>query len=65
MDIKTHPTKAVTLVDTSRIAEMFDVSPRTVREWAREGRVPVYRLPHGFRFSEAEVAAAFREEVQS
>ncbi|MDQ6614707.1 MAG: helix-turn-helix domain-containing protein [Actinomycetota bacterium] len=35
------------LLRTSDVAALFQVSPRTVSEWARRGRVPCMRTPGG------------------
>lgn len=35
------------LLRTTDVAALFHVSPRTVSEWARSGRVPCLRTPGG------------------
>jgi excisionase family DNA binding protein len=37
------------LLRTSDVAALFQVSERTVSEWARRGRVPSVRTPSGHR----------------
>ena len=44
------------LLRTSEVAELFSVSSRTVREWARRGLLPSIRTPGGqHRFPERPV----------
>jgi excisionase family DNA binding protein len=44
------------LLRTSEVSEMFSVSSRTVREWARRGLLPTIRTPGGqHRFPERPV----------
>jgi excisionase family DNA binding protein len=44
------------LLRTSEVAELFSVSSRTVREWARRGLLPTIRTPGGqHRFPEHPV----------
>lgn len=44
------------LLRTSEVAELFSVSSRTVREWARRGLLPTIRTPGGqHRFPERSV----------
>lgn len=38
-----------TLLRTSDVAVLFQVSERTVAEWARRGRIPSVRTPGGHR----------------
>jgi excisionase family DNA binding protein len=46
------------LLRTSEVAELFSVSSRTVREWARRGLLPTIRTPGGqHRFPEGPVHA--------
>ncbi|HLI24569.1 MAG TPA: helix-turn-helix domain-containing protein [Acidimicrobiales bacterium] len=37
------------LLRTSDVASLFEVSERTVSEWARQGRIPSVRTPGGHR----------------
>ena len=45
------------ILDTMQVAELLGMNIQKVRKYAREGRIPAYRLPGGrtFRF--------FRDEV--
>jgi excisionase family DNA binding protein len=44
------------LLRTAEVAELFSVSSRTVREWARRGLLPTIRTPGGqHRFPERPV----------
>ena len=44
------------LLRTSEVADLFSVSSRTVREWARRGLLPTIRTPGGqHRFPERPV----------
>ena len=45
------------ILDAAQVAEMLGMNVQMVRQYAREGRLPAYRLPGGrtFRF--------FREEI--
>lgn len=42
------------LMRTSDVAALFQVSERTVSEWARRGRIPSVRTPGGHRRYPAE-----------
>jgi excisionase family DNA binding protein len=44
------------LLRTADVAALFHVSPRTVSEWARSGRVPCLRTPGGqWRYPAARI----------
>ena len=44
------------LLRTADVAALFHVSPRTVSEWARSGRVPCIRTPGGqWRYPAASI----------
>lgn len=50
------------LLTAEEVGERVRVSPDTVKEWARAGRVPCYRLGRKtIRFDLAEVIAALRD----
>lgn len=42
-----EPDDAPDLLRTADVARMFQVSTRTVSEWARQGRIPCMRTPGG------------------
>ncbi|MGH9148969.1 MAG: MerR family transcriptional regulator [Acidimicrobiales bacterium] len=42
------------LLRTREVARLFQVSERTVSEWARRGRLPCVRTPGGHRLYPAE-----------
>jgi excisionase family DNA binding protein len=42
------------LLRTRDVARAFQVSERTIAEWARRGRIPSVRTPGGHRFYPAE-----------
>ncbi len=42
------------LLRTREVAQLFQVSERTVAEWARSGRIPSLRTPGGHRLYPAE-----------
>jgi excisionase family DNA binding protein len=53
------------LLRTSDVALLFQVSERTVSEWARKGRVPSVRTPGGHRrYPVAEIRRLFLENAQ-
>jgi len=37
------------------VAELLNVSETTIRRWVIEGKIPVYRLNHQYRFSRIEI----------
>lgn len=44
------------LITASEAAQLLNVSPDTVRRWAREGRIKVVVLPSGvYRYSQSEI----------
>ncbi len=43
-----------TLLRTSDVAALFQVSERTISDWARRGRIPSVRTPGGHRRYPAE-----------
>lgn len=48
-----------------QVAERFDVTAETAREWARTGKVPAIRLPGGghYRFRREDIEAIERGET--
>ena len=42
------------LLRTREVAQLFQVSERTVAEWARKGRIPSVRTPGGHRLYPAD-----------
>src|SRR5688500_19956686 len=48
------PMLAGRLLRTREVAQLFQVSERTVAEWARRGRIPSVRTPGGHRLYPAE-----------
>lgn len=50
---------------TSDVALLFQVSERTVAEWARRGRIPAVRTPGGHRrYPTAEIRALLAQVQQ-
>lgn len=53
------------LLRTSDVALLFQVSERTVAEWARRGRIPAVRTPGGHRrYPAAEIHALLQQMAQ-
>lgn len=48
------PILAGRLLRTGEVAKLFQVSERTVAEWARRGRIPSVRTPGGHRLYPAD-----------
>jgi excisionase family DNA binding protein len=48
------PMLAGRLLRTREVARLFQVSERTVAEWARRGRIPSVRTPGGHRLYPAD-----------
>jgi len=48
------PTLNTELLRTRDVARAFQVSERTIAEWARRGRIPSVRTPGGHRLYPAE-----------
>lgn len=47
----------------SEVAERFDITPESVRAWARTKKVPAIRLPGGrYRFRREDIDAIERGE---
>ena len=46
-----------TILDAAQVAEMLGMNIQMVRQYAREGRLPAYRLPGGRTFK------FFRDEI--
>lgn len=53
-DGKVPPILSGRLLRTREVAQLFQVSERTVAEWARKGRIPSVRTPGGHRLYPAE-----------
>lgn len=51
------------VLDAAMVAELLGMNVQMVRRYAREGRIPAYRLPGGrtFRFFRDEVVDFLRE----
>ena len=53
------------LITANQLAEHLQISPRTVQEWARQGRIPTMRLSAKLvRFDLADVLAALRAQAK-
>ncbi|MFZ4516069.1 MAG: helix-turn-helix domain-containing protein [Acidimicrobiia bacterium] len=53
------------LLRTSDVALLFQVSERTVAEWARRGRIPAVRTPGGHRrYPAPEIQALLTQVAQ-
>lgn len=48
------PALAGRLLRTGEVARLFQVSERTIAEWARRGRIPSVRTPGGHRLYPAD-----------
>jgi predicted site-specific integrase-resolvase len=54
------------LLTANQLAEHLQIRPRTVRLWARQGRIPTVRLsPKVVRFDWGAVLAALRDRAKS
>ena len=53
-DGKVPPILSGRLLRTREVAQLFQVSERTVAEWARKGRIPSVRTPGGHRLYPAD-----------
>ncbi len=53
MDVGSYPP----ILDAAQVAELLGMNVQMVRRYAREGRIPAYRLPGGrtFRFVTQEI----------
>jgi excisionase family DNA binding protein len=51
------------ILDAAHVAELLGMNIQMVRKYAREGRIPAYRLPGGrtFRFFRDEIFEFLRE----
>ncbi len=45
------------LLKISEVARRLDVSDKTVRRWIERGELPVHKLGHSIRISEADLSA--------
>ena len=54
-----------TLLRTSDVAALFQVSERTVCEWARRGRLPSVRTPGGHRRYPVEQIRELLDDVET
>lgn len=55
------------ILDTAHVAELLGMNIQMVRKYAREGRIPAYRLPGGrtFRFFRDEIFEFVRQHPAS
>jgi excisionase family DNA binding protein len=55
------------ILDTVHVAEMLGMNIQMVRKYAREGRIPAYRLPGGrtFRFFRDEIIDFLKQHPAS
>jgi PTS system nitrogen regulatory IIA component len=55
------------ILDTAHVAELLGMNIQMVRKYAREGRIPAYRLPGGrtFRFFRDEIIEFVRQHPAS
>lgn len=52
------------LIDVKELADVLNLSPPTVREYAKLGRIPSLRLVGEYRFDLGEVLEALRRGVK-
>lgn len=55
------------ILDTAHVAELLGMNIQMVRKYAREGRIPAYRLPGGrtFRFFHDEIIEFVKQHPAS
>ncbi len=55
------------ILDTTQVAELLGMNIQMVRRYAREGRIPAYKLPGGrtFKFFRDEVIELLRSHPAS
>jgi hypothetical protein len=51
-------------VTKAQLAEMYQVSTRTIDDWMATGRIPFYKINSLVRFDPQEVANSFREKYR-
>ena len=60
--------RVATFLRSAQVAEILQVSPKTIARWAQQGRLPCQRTLGGHRrYPEPairELAASFRQEVR-
>lgn len=44
-------------LDKAAVADRLGIRPRTVGEWAKQGKIPAYRIGNYLRFKWAEIEA--------
>lgn len=51
------------ILDAAQVAELLGMNVQMVRKYAREGRLPAYRLPQGrtFKFLKEEIFAFLKQ----
>jgi excisionase family DNA binding protein len=63
-----HAPRAATFLRSAQVAEILQVSPKTVARWAQQGRLPCQRTLGGHRrypeLAIRELAASLHQEVR-
>jgi len=49
------------LISVTELSHMLDLHPVTVREWAREGRLPYVRVGYNIKFDRQRIADWIRD----
>jgi excisionase family DNA binding protein len=52
------------LLTTEAVAKRYGVKPKTVLNWARDGRVPYWRIGDRLRFDPAALDAVFAHDIK-
>lgn len=43
------------VLKSDEVAELLDISPLTVRDWAKKGKIPARKIGREWRFSKAAI----------
>lgn len=63
VEMASAPNDYPPILDAAQVAEMLGMNVQMVRKYAREGRIPAYRLPGGraFKFFRDEIFEFLRQ----
>jgi excisionase family DNA binding protein len=61
--VRQSPPLAEKYIDTKTVAKIFGVTPFTVLQWVKEGKLPAYRFGKRLRFEARVMERLLREKV--
>jgi excisionase family DNA binding protein len=59
-----RPAADAVLISTDEVAQLVDVSPRTIRNWMTRGKIPFVKIGRVVRFDREEFLQVMRDNTK-